>query len=377
MRLKLKQYNFQKLYRGVVLNRQVMFTTHHKSESKARFVRNSLIMLFLTLGKMLIASFMKKKRYPKQLGINWSAHKKRTYDYDPQLEIVDYFYKRYDREQIRILNYASFTEVFRLIFLYKKPKDLPKLNNYGNYFQYLWNAIEFSMMKNLILENKLEKVVINGLNDRYCLFIGKVCELNNIELAVVQHGAFTKFEGCQTMYATEFHYMYDFSAPFLKYFFTKPEELKLVHCPNKKKLELVSDFEGEINIAYACTPSNVELNFQIIDIILKGLSPEVNVIIHPHPRENDAFYAAVYDKYPNVTITKQKYRNMRFLVTRISSLGVELKEIGIEPVFINLEGHETDFLHTGEYQSFTDLEAFETWITSDSAIKNYYHGVEA
>ena len=60
-----------------------------------------------------------------------------------------------------------------------------------------------------------------------------------------------------------------------------------------------------------------------------------------------------------------------------STLGVELKEIGIEPVFINLEGHETDFLHTGQYQSFTELDKFGDWIRNESVIKHHYHAIEA
>ena len=354
-----------------------MFTTHHKSESKSKFRINSLVMMLLAFAKMFLGIFLKKKKYPKHLGINWSVHKKRTLDYDPNVEIADYFYKRYDKEQIRIMKYASFWEVLRLIFSYKRPKDLPAHNNYGNFFLYVYNAIEFSLMKNLILENKLEKVVINGMADRNYIFVGEICHRDKVKLAVVQHGAFTKFEGLHTIYADEFYYMYDFSLAFLKYFFTNYESITPVYCPNKKKLELVAEFDGEPNIAYACTPSNVELNFRIIDIILKDLSPDVNLIIHPHPREDDAFYANVYGKYPNVTITKQKYRNMLFLVTRISSLGVELKEIGIEPVFINLEGHETDFLHTGQYQSFTELDKFGDWIRNESVIKHHYHAIEA
>lgn len=365
-------YDINEYYIGVIQNRQVMFNTHNKKESKVKFFYKSIFYLFFIFIKILLSKIVNKTLLPKEIGINYIVHKNRFYDYNKNLFIIDYFYKKINKEQLVLVKYINIKEAYYYFKEIKKVTHLDKENNYDNIAYRLICSLEFTLYKNLIHENNFSKVVINGINDRHTIFISKICQYQNIKLAIIQHGAFTKFENCYRVYADQFLYMYDFSIKYLKYFIENYDDIELIPCKKNKLLKALDNYPNKINVAFACTPSNIHLNFQIIEQIINSLSKEVTLIVHPHPREDIKIYTKKLSKYKNIVITKQKYKNIKFLVTRISSLGVELKELGIESVFINLEKHQTDYLDTGMFPSFEDLVKFREWITTKSTLKSYY-----
>ena len=365
-------YDINKYYNGVILNRQIMFNTHKKKESKIKFFYKSLFYLLLIFFKIILSKTQNKTVVKKKIGINATiVHKQRFYDYDKNLFVIDYAYNKIDKEQLSLIKYINIKESFSYFKQIKKSK-LDKHNNYDNIFYQLVCSFEFSLYKNLIHQNKLSEVVINGINDRHTIFIAEICKKRNIKLSIIQHGAFTKFENCYRVYCNQFLYIYDFSIKYLKYFIINHENIELTPCEQHKSLVRLKDFPNKINVAFACTPSNIHLNFEIIECIIKNLSKDVTLIVHPHPREDIKLYTKKLAHYSNVFVSKTKYKNIKFLVTRISSLGIELKKLNIDSVFINLEKHQTDYLETGMFQSFEDLVYFRKWITTQSSLKSYY-----
>lgn len=366
-------YNLNKYYKGVIQNRQVTFNQHNKEDSKLKFRIQSFNYSCILLLKLFLSIFYKKLVVPKRVGIDWSQYKYRFNDYDNNLYIIRYFYKKFNKEEFQLFKYVKVNEVYQLFNNLKPIKNLAKKNNYDNVFYRLVASIEFNMLKNFVIENQLEHIIIYGINDRYTIYLSEICKIENIKFTIIQHGALTKFEGCYTVYADEFMYMYEFSKPYLKYFITNFNNIKFLPCKKSQSNMNLKKYEKtQCNIAFACTPSNIELNFQIIEMIMKDLSLDVTLIVHPHPREDNNLYIEKLKNHSNIVVTKEKYKNIKFLVTRISSLGVELKEIGIESVFINLEGHETDYLETGMFTNFSNLNDFREWIVNDSILREFY-----
>ncbi|MEQ4788414.1 hypothetical protein ABN070_17280 [Morganella morganii] len=371
----LETETFSQIYSGVLLNRQQMFSTHNKENKKIHFLLQSIIYFIFIFIKIMLSKFLKQSYFNKKIiGLNFSVYKYRFKELSPELTVIDYLYKKINKSQVRLHNYISLTAVIKLVYTKNSndKKHYIKFEN-NNFFYRFVCAAEYNLLDNLISQNNFTEVITAGLNDRYCIFLSAICKKRNINLSIIQHGALTKFDGCYRIEADNFYYMYDFSKSYLKYFFKNTDTINFLPCEREFKHQELGNIDNEVNIAFACTPSNIELNFQIIDILLQDLAPTVKVYIHPHPRENNKTYEKKYAHIKNVCITKKKFINIKFLVTRISSLGVELKKTGIEPVFINLEGHETDYLATGEYLAFEKIPEFKIWLNNNSPIANMYH----
>lgn len=347
-----------------------MFDQHKKSESVSSFALKGFIFLMTLLAKTVLSLGFHKPTLPQRLGINWEIHKQRFFDYDEGLFVIDYFYRKMTKEQLRLFKYVNLLQVARYFLNIRSVGDLTG-NNFDNIFYRCVCAIEFSLLENIVKQNNIRHLFINGLNDRYTIYLTEICKKEGVKLSIIQHGALTKFEDCYTVYADEFLYMYEFSRPFLKYFIRNDQEVAFLPCKRKKSLQL-GTFEKHPNVAYASTPSNIHLNYAIIDAILLNLDARVNVLIHPHPREDDELYLAKYKHYPNVIVTKTKYQNITYLITRISSLGVDMHDLGIEPVFVNLQHHDTDYLSTNVFRTFTTLEPFRDWLITESTLHTFY-----
>ncbi|MEZ8666108.1 hypothetical protein AB6D63_22135 [Vibrio splendidus] len=367
---------FSDMYGGVLLNRHQMFKTHNKEQNQARFLLQSAIYFVVILSKIILAKFLiqtDEVKHQKIIGLNFSVYKHRFRELSQDLVVVDYLYKQFNVEQIRLFKYVSFTQVINLLLerTTEEKQQHKKFKAHSVFYRFVC-AAEYLLLESFIREHKFDEVVTAGLNDRYCIFLSSICKKLNVDFSIIQHGALTKFEGCYLIEGTRFYYMYDFSKLYLKYFFKNAETIEFLPCERKLKQQELSISNHEKNLAFACTPSNIHLNYQIIDIMISELNPEVNIYIHPHPREDVTTYKKRYSSIKNVIVTKNKIKNIEFLVTRISSLGVELEAVGIVPVFINLEEHETDYLATGKYQTFTTLPSFKSWLHCKSSIADEY-----
>lgn len=361
----MKKSNMIANYHGVVQNRKVLFETHNKSNDRFSFLIHSLVYLLGLSIKFMLSRFTRKTKLNSNIvGISWLEHKKNRFnDYDANLEIIHYNFRKFDLNQIKIFSYIKISDLKNIFLIsLKSHSQLPKSDSkYSNILYCFVCIIENSLYYNIIKDNSINIIVITGLNDRHSIFVSDIVNENDLQLFVLQHGLLTKFLNLYKICATRFYYTHDFSLDYLKYFFYNIHEIEFYHLPERSKHDWPSYLTEKNIIAYACTPTNIDYNFKIIDILIGEITSDYIIMLYPHPRENLKMYYTRYKNHNNVIITDKRYKNIKMLITRISSLGVDYSDIGVKPVFINIERHNTDYLSTGKFDVFNDLDSFKVW----------------
>jgi hypothetical protein len=77
------------------------------------------------------------------------------------------------------------------------------------------------------------------------------------------------------------------------------------------------------------------------------------------------------DTYKNLEVdlsafvTRERHRNISYLLSRYSTLGMDYYEQGIEPVFLDYEKHTMDFLDSDSFIKFNDPESFYEWVETE------------
>lgn len=360
----MKKLNLPNNYKGVVNNRKVLYETHNRNLKKIKFLGQSIIYFSIIITKFILSRFYKIESINDTvIGINWLFHKtSRFLDYDSNLLIINYNYKRLSKLDVKLFSNLKFID---LIYAFKlSPKThfrLSKsLKDYSNVFYAFVCLVENLLYKHIIIDHNIKDIYIVGLNDRHSIFISDITYTYGLNLHVLQHGLLTKFDNLHKINVDKFYYTHDFSLKYLKYFLINIHQIECVYLPDKK-YNRWEKFDHNLNIAYACTPTNIEYNIEIIKFLIDSVPNDYRVIIYPHPREGVNAYEKYFIKNEKVHITNKRYDNIELLITRISSLGIEYYDIGIKPLFINLENHDTDYLSTGKFEVFESLDAFKDW----------------
>ena len=209
------------------------------------------------------------------------------------------------------------------------------------------------------------------MSDRHTFFLSEICKKNRIYFTLVQHGTLFKIDNFKLCEVNEFAYCFDFSLPFLKYYLKNIEGINIKFIPNESKsIEVVEYEKGNDNIAFACMPTNVALNFKVINALSEILNKNFNLIIYPHPREDFDSYLKAYNKNEKIIVSRAKYSNVKLVVSRVSTIGVDFANIGLPVIYVNFEQSETDYLATGKYAVVYEIETLNKFM-----LENYspYH----
>ena len=350
---------FETCYRGTLQCKESMFTVHGKEVNKMKFLVGSFVYGVFLFIKILFARFLNAPVLDAKMNFSWISYQSRFNDYKPSRTTLNYHYKEFSKEEISILKYVSLKGVW---------SNLQKLNSLNLsdfqrdcdsfWFRFV-NAVEFELVNGVFRLGVIKHVVIAGLNDRMTI---NVCELGKkygVKVTVLQHGAFTKFTSNFLTIADEFCYIYEFSLPYLGYFFRNSNEIKLIKLPlSNSKKELADRAGDKPFVAYATTPTNVPLNISIIEEIKQKLSSDIELVIYPHPRESLEVYKYLVSE--RVEISRKKYKAPLLFLTRISSIGVEMAGEGQRVCFVNAENHCTDFLDSGKFDVIQDVSSIGT-----------------
>ena len=219
------------------------------------------------------------------------------------------------------------------------------------------------MYKKLCEQIDPKQIVVAGLNDRHTFFLSEICKKNRIYFTLVQHGTLFKIDNFKLCEVNEFAYCFDFSLPFLKYYLKNIEGINIKFIPNESKsIEVVEYEKGNDNIAFACMPTNVALNFKVINALSEILNKNFNLIIYPHPREDFDSYLKAYNKNEKIIVSRAKYSNVKLVVSRVSTIGVDFANIGLPVIYVNFEQSETDYLATGKYAVVYEIETLNKFM---------------
>lgn len=356
------------------MNRKDAMVTQGINRSYREFLSQSFLYFVGILCKIFLAKFIKNPNTSYYiLRLSWTnTFYKRLKELPGEYPLLHYNYKKFSKIQILFFKNVSLFNVF-YEFLCIKKNNTQTTFEQDNLFYRLVIAAESLMFQTLFKSQPcLQRIFIAGINDRQTVMLSEICFRYNIKLSVLQHGCFTKFLKQYKVISDEFYYFYDFSVKYLKYFMSNPEGVKIKYLPRKQNLADLPLFGNKINIAYATTPIKSSINFEIIDLLIKNLDNRVTLIINPHPVDDASDYIKRYGSKSNIEITGQKYKNIKYFFLRYSTLGIEMGQLGIKPIFINIENYQTDFFEFGNVTVFNDLSKFEKWLYYNSDIREYY-----
>jgi hypothetical protein len=112
-------------------------------------------------------------------------------------------------------------------------------------------------------------------------------------------------------------------------------------------------------VFYGTNPNHIDINFQIIDEILKQFSEDndVKLIVSPHPRENIVDYRKKYTLNCNVIVSPEKFYGCDLYVFRPSTLVLEAIEENLPlKIYISKYDRIERYLEGYKEHTFTSLE---------------------
>ncbi len=361
-------YNFQYIYEAIILNKKKTLELHGEHESRVFFIFKSMVYFGVVLFKIILSKFIffSHIQIPndKVIAFNWSRFKSRLTDYNNDSQVFDYYFNKFDLEQIRLFKYVCLFNVFKLTFSINTEFAKGTINRDNFFFRFVC-AAEYLMYESLIKSADPKEVVVAGLNDRHTFYISEICKSSNIFYTMVQHGCLFALDNPRKCFVNKFVYCFDFSIPFLKYYLLDNDTIQLKFLKlNKSPLQTTESGSNLDLIGFACMPTNVKLNIDVIDFLIENLSNKYNIAVFPHPREDKSIYSIRYKKDPKVMISEQKFSDIKVLVSRVSTLGVDYADIGCEVIFVNFEGSSTDYLNTGRFEVVSNLESLKPFVSS-------------
>tara|TARA_R110000772_G_scaffold267854_1_gene392938 strand:+ start:14961 stop:16109 length:1149 start_codon:yes stop_codon:yes gene_type:complete len=359
-------YDFQFCYDAVIGNKKAALDLHNVKDDSFKFFISSVFYCLSIVAKIFISNLLAKKnnlRHLERIGVNWSRFSKRLTSFDSSMPIFDYYFSKFDKSQVLLFKDVSLLDVLKLSFSTSSVKLENNGNNRDNFFYKFVCSAEFIMYKKLCEQIDPKQIVVAGLNDRHTFFLSEICKKNRIYFTLVQHGTLFKIDNFKLCEVNEFAYCFDFSLPFLKYYLKNIEGINIKFIPNESKsIEVVEYEKGNDNIAFACMPTNVALNFKVINALSEILNKNFNLIIYPHPREDFDSYLKAYNKNEKIIVSRAKYSNVKLVVSRVSTIGVDFANIGLPVIYVNFEQSETDYLATGKYAVVYEIETLNKFM---------------
>lgn len=357
---------FSECYMGSLQCKEVMFRTHNKKLNSRKFLFESAVYFFVLVFKIILSRFFSKSKLQPLVAFSWISYQSRFKDYKDDIFVLDYHYKEFTKNEFSVFRHLKISDIFTVRYIYNRVESNSILNSKFQsacdnvFFRYV-NIIEFCLVYGILKNKLINHVVIAGLNDRLTIYVCELARILKVRVTVLQHGAFTKFEGNYLTIADEFCFIYDFSLPYLKYFFRCTDKMQLTHLPQKKSRKIfhTPDWCSKF-VTYATTPSNIELNISLIKLIRKSIPSEYKIIVNPHPREE----LSLYNDLDGVIVTRKKYKGSELFISRISSIGVEMQMEGEVVCFVNLEGHRTDFIDSGYFNVFNRIEELQLFLSN-------------
>ncbi|WP_298542657.1 hypothetical protein [uncultured Aquimarina sp.] len=365
------QVNFQEVYNQDLFNRYYLYKNVNYRLGKTYSLKLMALNMLL-IFKLIISRFVKKKKINTNDNfISWSPlHLKRSKDLAEKFETIPFERSSFSMEQLELFANISFNEISKYFFKVKK-SDVRVLKNYSFYindsifYRFLF-IVEFLALKGIL--NGSEKVLIAGYNDRTSLIISKICEFKKIHLSMLQHGVLGKKEEWKHLKADRFFYLYDFSKEYIAHQIEVNEFTELIYLPKKKSnLKLGTFIKGVYskNIAYATSPADSSKDIEILTRLIKiSEEKKVNLLIYPHPLEKETVYSK-FENNKSIFVTRERHKNVEYLISRYSTLGIDYFEKNITPVFLNFDGAKSDFLNANIFNVFKNFEEFDTWIKNN------------
>lgn len=362
------QIDLQELLDQDLFNRYFLYKHVNYDFGKAYGLKLVGLVFFLLLKLGASRCVRKANIYGKQIFISWSSlHTGRSKDLAEEFELVEFNRLSFAKKQLAFFSRISITEFFKNFSRIKKSEltNVQKASNYVNntfIYRFLF-VIEFMVLKEII--GAKEKIFMAGYNDRTSLIISKICEKNNIHLSILQHGVLGRKENWKPLKANRFFYLYLFSKEYISCQIEVNSSTELILLPKRTSSLNLGTFQNgkfKKNIAYATSPADSGKDILLLNQLKKDLfEKEYNLLIYPHPLEKESTYKGLKND-ESVFLTRKRHKNVSYLISRYSTLGIDYYEAGIIPVFLNFDKQDSDFLNSKEFIVFEDLPSFRIWI---------------
>jgi hypothetical protein len=358
--MKLTLGHFIEAYVASFRNRDIVFGKINIKEVGMRFLFRSMGYAAIMIAKVLLARFFKVNPTADTIFFSWGPlHSKLAHRIGQQDTLVYYDYKSLQGDQVaRFKNISLITSIRHARSVMHSTAR--SKNSYDNFFYCLGFVIEFQMVNNLLKD--VRHVFMAGQLDRYAIMLSIICTHENKYASFVQHGLNHLYEGLYKLHADEIYYLFEISIPFFGTYVRDAQNKKYIPIP-----KVIPDFkedlkyENAIGFASQCLVGDLV----ILDILTQYY--EGDILIYPHPTETNVDYYSKYKQKPNVHITRQKIRNIKYLFSSGSTLGVEYHLLGVMPVFINLNNFESEIFETSEFINFKDIDSFKSWFLANVA----------
>lgn len=350
-----------------LLFRDVDFTIPIYYSTKSIILSASLIFKVL-LSRIIPYTFFERPNEYNSIGISWARlHTQRLKDKQDEIEnVIEYFYSNYS------LLTLSFYRDVPICSVFSEARKL-KIRNiehydekyfYDSFFYRIIFVIDFYALKNVLERYKPENVYCAGLCDRLAIILTTICGQSKIKVHMMQHGLLSLCKGKIKRKVHAFYYLYDFSLQAIKYSIRLDTSPHLIYLPKKQGALKLSHFDesSNKNIAYATAIVKHEFNVQIIETTLRHMPKDFNLLIYIHPLDKRKKYEQ-YRKLDNVFLfKKERHSNIEYLISRISTLGLEYYELGVPSIFVNLDNLAGLFFHIDLFTTFYTLEEYEKWL---------------
>lgn len=366
------------IYLQDIKTRHLLFKDVDFRLSKFYWIKSFLLAILLIV-KVLIAKILPNNtanKKSKTIGLSWARlHTQRLKDKEEEIEdLIEYFYSHFS-----YFNICLYKKV-PLLHIFKIASNL-KIDNYSLYEkEYFYDSIfyrilfliDYYVFKNIIDTYEPENIFCAGLCDRLAIILTELGQTYGVKIHMMQHGLLSQCKGKIKRKVHAFYYLYDFSIKSIKYSINLDTSPRLVYLPKTKgalKLKKFDVSPGQ-NIAYATAIVKHEFNEQIIETTINLLPDNFNFLIYVHPLDKIKKYE-IYSKKKNVFIfKKERHSNLDYLISRLSTLGIEYHEFGVPSIFVNLDKLDGDFFHLDAFTTFLYLKEYEQWL------KEYFGKVE-
>jgi len=306
---------------------------------------------------------------------------KNIHDNNSKKILIDANYINYLRNIIIVIN-KFFKEKNFEIYLFSKKTDLVSLNiEYeiykklkpqsnddlgkilNNIFlnrQNVQNDILLSLIRDemlfsmkeklpyLLLKLKASKDIISEINPNIVIVgddrstITRVSILpakkRNIPILEVQHGSYFKEDVfLRKAISDKICVWGEFYKNVMEGYGSSKEQIELTGCPQFDNIRFCNNENSSNNkiILFATQPPFKYLNLKIIEEIGSNIPDKIQLLVKPHPSENEDYYKFLEKKFPNKVLIKSRDENISELLIKSDLLIMINSTVGMEAALYN------------------------------------------
>ncbi|MEQ8363064.1 MAG: hypothetical protein RH948_09360 [Cyclobacteriaceae bacterium] len=346
-------------YHASFHNRNIINRQAKISEQGLKFKVISLLYNLLLLVKVFIALFQKRLNSKERIFVSWSPLHSKLAKKIGEENVIEIKMGLHD-DQTALYKSVSVVKAFQAARLVTTMNSKREITGFDNFFFAFAFGLESQMIFNLIRNSR--NVLMAGQVDRFSILLSVLCRDMGKHFTFVQHGVNNQFDNLYKLRVDEIYYLFEISIPFFGCFVLEADKQIYKPIPQvKPNFEVCDTYENAIAFA---SQFMVE-DLRILDVLIEHWK-HGDILIYPHPTEKNLDYFRKYTAVSNVHITSKRIKNIKYIFSSGSTLGMEYDLIGVVPVFINLHKISSEIFLSQKYICFNDIDSFQEWFVSEA-----------